>query len=169
MAKSTKTKTLSPEKKARLKRRKREEERHNLWVVISGKMKMYGDVKIEGLGQIIKRQMLINDGKLLEGGYVRPVEESEDFETCEHDGTLWLGTNLSGPYMNHQQRARHNEAVTDVDNPVLSRSAPDPKHRSDADADPNSEKEGTWDLEEEGAPPPTRLEDEVKSGTKITL
>lgn len=169
MTKSTKTKTLSPAKKARLKRRKREEERRNLWVVIHGRMKMYDDIKIEGVGQIIERHMLINDGKLLEHGYVRPVEESEDFETCEHDGTVWLGTNLSGPYMNHQKRARHNEAVTDLDNPALSRSAPEPKHRSDADADPNSEKEGAWDLEEEGAPAPTRMEDEVPSGTKITL
>lgn len=177
MTKVTKTATKkksSPAKVARLKRVRREEERRNLWVVTSSRMKMYGDVKIQGMGQIIKRQFLPNDGKILEIGYARPVEESEDFETCDGCGTRWLGTNLSGPYLGHQRRARHNEAVEDLDNPGLSRPAPSPNQRNEADADPTAEKDGQWDLEEEGAPTPTRIEDDLgikgdKDVAKVSL
>jgi len=164
MATKIKKKKLSPEQKARRTLRKREEERRGLWVVTKSVMKQYGDTKIDGIGQIITRQGLINDGKMLTANYVRPVEIDEDWETCESCGLQFLGSVTAGPYGAHLRRAKHTEGVIDTDNPALSREAK-PKHRSDASRSPDSTQEGEWDLEDKGASAPTKLEDEVKSGT----
>jgi len=139
-------------------RRKR---RHNLWVVDSGRMKQYGDTVIESPGQVIRRAYLRNDTKLLESGYVRPVEESEDFRKCKSCGTLWLGTATSGPYKNHLARARHDQAKADLDTGTT---GSDGKEHRSAAGDPDGE--GEWDLEPDGAPPPTK---ETKSKETISL
>ena len=130
---------------------------------------MYGNVKIDGIGQIIKRQGLVNDGKLVKGNYVQDVEVDDDFETCDGCGLQFLGTVTSGAYAAHQKRAKHNEGVIDTDNPVLSRDAPPPKHRSDEDRALDSDTEGAWDLEPDGAPSPTKVEDEVGNAPQINL
>ena len=167
--KTAKKKKVSPAKLARRRRLKREEERRGLWVVTSNRMKQYGDVKIDGIGQIIKRQGLVNDGKLVEHNYVREVDVDEDWEKCDSCGLEFSGTATSGPYGAHQKRAKHNQGVIDTDDPGLSRDAPPPEHKSDADRALDSETEGSWDLEPEGALAPTKVEDEVGRAPQIKL
>ena len=87
MAKSKKKLDNSPE--ARIRRRR------NLWVVSSGRMKQYGDTVVESPGQVIRREFMRNDQKLLDIEYVRPVEESENYKKCKACGRTFLGNSTS--------------------------------------------------------------------------
>lgn len=130
----------------------RKERRRGLWVVEAGKMKQYGDENVNLMpGQIIRRGYMRNDVKLLEMGYVRPVEEHEDFKKCKSCGTMWLGTATSGPYRNHQEKARHDAAVANLDTGT---NAPDGRRHESAQENPDGS--GNWDLEPAGAPGPTK-------------
>lgn len=139
-------------------RRKR---RRNLWVVDSGRMKQYGDTVIASPGQVIRRTFMRNDVKLLEIGYVRPVEEQEDFRKCKSCGKMFLGTATAGPYKNHLALARHDQARADLDSGTTQ---PDGKKHRSAAGDPDGG--GEWDLEPDGAPPPTK---ETKAQETIKL
>ena len=134
------------------KRVSRKERRRNLWVVESGRMKQYGDENVNLIpGQIIRRSYKRNDVKLLEMGYVRPVEEHEDFKKCRSCGTLWLGTATTGPYKSHQLKARHDQAVSDLD---TGKTAPDGRKHVNAQDNPDGKSD--WDLEPDGTPEPTK-------------
>lgn len=147
--------------KTRSKKVSRKARRRNLWVIESGRMKQYGDQVIESPGQVVRRGYLRNDAKLLDIGYVRPVEEHEDFKKCRSCGLMFLGTATSGPYKNHLDRARHDAAKADLD---TGETAPDGKVPENAQSDPDGS--GNWDLEPEGAPPPTK---ETKSGVTVDI
>lgn len=133
----------------------RTKRRRNLWVVEAGRMKQYGDTVIESPGQVIRRNYMRNDQKLLDIGYVRPVEESEDFKKCKTCGRMFLGSSTAGPYRNHLQRARHDQAKQDLD---VGTTGKDGRKPRDAQGDPDGA--GDWDIEPEGAPPPTKVSDE---------
>lgn len=140
---TTKTK---PTKKVSRKARRR-----NLWVVESGRMKQYGDMAIEAPGQIIRRGYMRNDVKLLDIGYVRPVDVHEDFKKCRSCGQMFLGTATAGPYKNHLDRARHDEAGANLDTGITGTDG-----RVSEDAQSNPDGGSNWDLEPEGAAPPTK-------------
>ena len=133
----------SPE--ARIKRRR------NLWVVSSGRMKQYGDTVVESPGQVIRREFMRNDQKLLDIEYVRPVEESENYKKCKACGRTFLGNSTAGPYKSHLARARHDQAKQDLDAGTTEK---DGRVHREASGDPDGS--GAWDLEPEGAPPPTK-------------
>ena len=122
-------------------------------------MKQYGDQTIEAPGQIIRRGYMRNDVKLLEIGYVRPVEVHEDFKKCRSCGQMFLGTATTGPYKNHLDRARHDAAKADLD---TGKTGADGRVLENAQADPDGG--GNWDLETEGAPGPTK-----ETGAGVTV
>lgn len=135
-------------------------DRRGLWVVNTNRMKQYGDVAVERIGQVIRQQWLRNDDVLLKHNYVRPLEDHEEFELCEPCGRMFLGHNLGGPFRTHREFARHDLATLDLDSGAK---AQEYRHHrvGDVRADPDSEHDGEWDLEQEGAPPPTKIEQEV--------
>ena len=158
------TKNRSPEAVARSKRVAREEARRGLWVVTQSSMKQYGDVAIERVGQVIKQQYLRNDDKLLKHGYVRVVNESEDYETCEHCGLVFLGNSITGPFAQHLHFARHDKAVLDLDGPNVK--TPKTPGRVGNEDSPDSDNKSVWDLEPDGAPAPTKVEG---SGERVSM
>lgn len=152
---ATKTKESAPKKKSK------DDSRRGLWVVTFGRMKQYGDLAIERPGQVIRQQHLMNDEKLLKHGYVRPLTKHEEFRPCDSCGLTFLGSITSGPYKSHREYARHDLAKVDLDSGTV---APDGRvPRADVEGDPDSAKGGEWDLERDGAPPATKLEEEVPS------
>lgn len=144
-------------------------DRHGLWVVVSGRMKQYGDFKIEAPGQVIRQQYLRNDDLLLKGVYVRPLQDDEEVRKCKACGVVFIGSVTSGPYKTHLARARHDLAKLDLDTRT---STPDGRvPSSDVAGDPDSDSDGAadWDLEPEGTPPPTRMEQENPGGVSVKL
>lgn len=141
--------------------KKKEDSRRGLWVVTFGRMKQYGDLTIERPGQVIRKQHLINDEKLLKHGYVRKLTKHEDVRQCPVCGLTFLGSETSGPYKSHLGYARHDLAKLDLD---IGTSTPDGRvSRADVEGDPDSAQGGEWDLERGDTPPVTKLEDEVPS------
>lgn len=141
--------------------------RKGLWVVNSGRMKQYGDYVIEGPGQIIRQQYLRNDDVLLKLGYVRPLKSRDETTQCKACGLVFLGTLTVGPYKAHLAAARHDLAQTDLDSGTT---RPDGRKRRVGDeSDPDSDSGGDWDLEPEGAPAPSKLEEESPSGVRVSM
>lgn len=146
---------------------KKELSRRGLWVVIFGRMKQYGDLAVERPGQVIRQQYLMNDDKLLKHGYVRPLTRHEDVRQCAACGLTFLGSETSGPYKSHLEYVRHDKAKLDLD---AGTSTPDGKvPRADAEGDPDSTRGGEWDLEQEGAPPVTKMEPENPGGVRVSM
>lgn len=141
--------------------------RKGLWVVISGRMKQYGDYVIESPGQIIRQQHLRNDDLLLKHGYVRPLKKHEDITQCKSCGLIFLGTITTGPYKSHLGAARHDLEQTDLDSGTQRPSGR--RRRVGDESSPDADNAGDWDLEPEGAPPPTKLEDESPQGVRISM
>lgn len=136
---------------------KKAEDRTGLWVVVQGRLPQYGTQVIERPGQVIRQEYLRNDDVLLKHRYVRLLEEHEDVRLCEQDGMLFLGSNTVGPYKSH----------LDQTHGARTRKAKD-AHESEA-ANPDSDSRTRWDLEEEGAPPPTKMEDEQPGGVRMSI
>ena len=113
---------------------------------------------VEGSGQVLEKQYLKNDAALLRLDYVRPIEDHEDYRACDVPGgcgRMFLGSLTSGPFRNHLRLARLGEEM-DVD---AQTSEPSRRvHREDVEATPDGEGKASWDLEKEGAPPPTKVE-----------
>lgn len=143
-------------KKTTAKKRRVADSRRGLWVVQFGRMKQYGDQVIEGPGQIIRRANLLNDGKLLSAGYVIPLRKDVDYETCPTCGLMFTGSSIAGAYKGHLEQARHdiNDKI-DVDGPAKGKKVT--TQRTGNEDSPDSDGGGDWDLETEGAPPPTRV------------
>ena len=142
-------------------------DRSGLWVALSGRMAQYGTVKVERPGQVIRQQFLKNDDLLLKHRYVRLLEEHEEIRECESCGLLFLGSITAGPFKLHLDFARHDSEQMDLDAGLKSQSAGGRSDESSANLDSDSGKE--WDIEEEGAPPPTKLEDENPQGVRVSM
>ena len=143
-------------------------DRRGLWVVVSGRMKQYGDFVIERPGQVIRQQYLKNDDLLLKHNYVRLLKDEEDVEQCQSCGLVFLGTVLAGPYQSHLSYARHDLATVDLDTGVKSGHRPSPR-TGDISGDPDSDDGGDWDLEREGAPAEPKLEQISPGGVRVSL
>lgn len=142
----------------RKKTTKKADSRRGLWVVDFGRMKQYGDLVIEGPGQIIRRANLVNDGKLLSLGYVHPLRKGEDYETCPSCGLMFAGSSISGAYRSHLEKARHDiNGKIDLDSSAKGRKKAPARRVGNEDA-PDSEGGGEWDLEREGAAPPSKVQ-----------
>ena len=145
----------------------RVEDRHGLWVVVSGRMKQYGDYVIERPNQVIRQQHLKNDDLLLKHNYVRPLSETEEMEQCGACGLVFLGSITSGAYRAHLGFARHDLAQTDLDTGL---SRPDGRpHRVGDESNPDADNAGDWDLEPDGAPGPAKLEEELPQGARVSM
>lgn len=144
-------------KRASTKRTKQVANRGRLWVVVSGRMKQYGDTRVERPGQVIRPASLLNDDKLLKVGYVRPLKRHEEFETCKPCGGMFLGDAITGPYKQHLALARHDLNKIDLDSNVKGKDGKKPRV-GDSSEDPDSESGSAWDLEDDGAPPPTKVQ-----------
>ena len=147
----------SVKKKKSSRNGKKEQSRIGLWVVVSGRMKQYGDLVIERPGQVIRPAYLRNDDVLLKHNYVKTLKRHEDFETCKRCGLAFLGDSISGPFQKHLAQARHDLNKIDLDSRIKGK---DGKKRraGDSSEDPDSDSGNDWDLEEEGSPPPTKME-----------
>lgn len=132
------------------------ESRRGLWVVMSGRMKQYGDLVIERPGQVIRPAYLRNDDVLLKHNYVKPLKRVEEIKECERCGLMFLGNSISGPYQKHLAYARHDLNKLDLDASIKGKDGKKPRV-GDASEDPDSDASGAWDLEDEGAPPPTKM------------
>lgn len=143
-------------------------DRRGLWVVVSGRMKQYGDYLIESPGQIIRQQYLRNDDLLLKHHYVKPLQDQEDVTQCKSCGLMFLGTITIGPYKSHLAYARHDLAKTDLDADMQHPAGRRPPRVGD-EANPDADNAGEWDLEPDGTPPATKLEDESPGGVRVSM
>ena len=141
------------------------ESRDGLWVVMFGRMKQYGDTTIERPGQVIRRQYLRNDDVLLKRGYVKPLADIEEIEQCTVCGLVFTGTNTSGPFRDHRGYARHDLSQTDLDSGITQEHTP--PHRVSDPNNPDAETE--WDLEPDGAPGMSKMEEAQPGGARISL
>lgn len=147
---------------------KKADERRGLWIVVSGRMKQYGDDVIERPGQIIRQQYLRNDDVLLKHNYVRLLDEHDDMEKCQSCGAMFLGSVTAGPYKAHLAYARHDLATLDLDTGLAGKDGR-VLRVGDIAADPDSNDSGDWDLETEGAPSAGRLEEEAPGGVRLSM
>ncbi len=149
------TKTKTAKRKASV-RTKKVASRGRLWVVVSGRMKQYGDMRVERPGQVIRPAGLLHDDKLLKLGYVRPLKRHEEFETCDPCGGMFLGDSIAGSYKQHLAYARHDLNKIDMDTSIKGKDGKKPRV-GDASENPDVESKSEWDLEDTGAPPPTKV------------
>ncbi len=153
----TKKRKTTAKKKTPSRERESAESRRGLWVVVSGRMKQYGDLVIERPGQVIRPAYLRNDEVLLKHNYVKPLKKHEDITTCDRCGSTFLGDAISGPYQNHLADARHDLNKLDLDSGAKGKDGRK-KPVGDNSEDPDSDGGGEWDLEDEGASPPTKMD-----------
>ena len=149
----TKTKTAKRKKTSS----RKVASRGRLWVVMSGRMKQYGDMRMERPGQVIRPAALLHDDKLLKLGYVRPLKRHEEFETCDPCGGMFLGDSITGSYKQHLAYARHDLNKIDMDTSVKGKDGRKPRV-GDSSESPDDDSRSEWDLEDEGAPPPTKVQ-----------
>ena len=143
-------------------------DRRGLWVVVSGRMKQYGDVRIERPGQVIRQQYLRNDDVLLKHNYVSPLQDHEDAERCEVCGLVFTGSVTAGSYKAHREYARHDLAKVDLDAGTVTEGS-EKARVGDIVEDPDSEAGGEWDIEPDGAPGEKKLEEINPGGVRVSM
>jgi hypothetical protein len=134
-------------------------------VVVVKNLPMYNGQPIDGRGQVIELQYAFNDQKLLRHEYVRLLEKGEEVSRCKSCGLKFVGDSASGnsPYAAHLERARHDLEPIDLDSPAKS---PSGRRRRTPDTGAASD-DAAQDLELEGAPPPTKMEEERPRRTRV--